>query len=133
MFQAVNIVPFSVYHVWYSLNYTKIPVRKHQRAALAGLIAGSVEGEIRGTILVLAWLSVHAVYSYLLFLISATATSDINDEIPHEFYKRLRKRISSKVGSKSAFGMDCREWLREKKIGKTKDNYGMLTLYVKRG
>ena len=57
-------------------------------------------------------------------------TSDIADEIPPEFYERLRKRVLSKVGSKSAFGMDCWEWLGEKKIGKTKDNYGMLTLYV---
>ena len=41
----------------------------------------------------------------------------LSDEVPLIFYKRLRRRILSKVGDRFAYGMGCWMGLGEKKIG----------------
>ena len=42
----------------------------------------------------------------------------LSDEIPPKFYKRLGRRILSKVGDRFAYGMGGWMWHGEKKIGK---------------
>ncbi len=64
----------------------------------------------------------------MYYFLSSTGMSD-SDEIQSKFYERLRKRILSKVGNKSAFGMDCWEWTGQKKIGR-EPNYGIISTMV---